>query len=48
MRLSLLVAGVLGAHALWPYFQADERLIRALLLPAAWLAGEWVLQGSDS
>ena len=48
MRLSLLVAGVLGAHTLWPYFQADERLIRALLLPAAWLAGEWVLQGSDS
>lgn len=48
MRLLLLVAAVLGAHVLWPYLQADERLIWALLPPVAWLVGMWALPGSDS
>lgn len=48
MRLPLLVAAVLGAHSLWPYIQADERLIWALWLPAIYLVGIWALPGSDS
>ena len=48
MRLPLLVAGALGAYVLWPYVQADERLLWASLLPAAYFVGMWVLHGSDS
>lgn len=43
MRMVLVVGGVLGAYALWPYIAADDRLIWAAMLPAAYCAGMWVL-----
>ena len=43
MRMILLIGGFLGVHALWPYVAADDRLIWAAMLPAAYWAGMWVL-----
>ncbi len=42
-RLPLLVAGVLCGHQLWPYIQADQRLMWAALLPAVYFVGVWAL-----
>ena len=48
MRLPLLIAGVFGVYEFWPYIQADERLMGAALVPAAYFIGMWALSSSDS
>ena len=48
MRLLLLIAAILGAYEFWPYIEADERLMWAALLPAAYFVGMWALTRSDT
>lgn len=47
-RFVLVVGAILGAYIFWPEIQADERLMWAGLIPAAYLAGMWALSDGES
>ncbi len=48
MRMVLLIGAVIGTYAIWPYIEADEQMMWAAMLPAAYFAGMWALFDGSS